>query len=351
MDLNTKMLSIAVVDDQKVDILESRLPLMDKDDILVRIRGCMLCTFEQRIFNRVVKTPLPFVAGHEIVGEVAEIGDDIDASEWTIGQKVVIRLLNDCGECYFCRRNRPNLCIKGNETGKKNEILGMGGLGQYISVKARQLWKISKDIEDSVAAFSEPLACVVNSVQRGNIHFGDDVLVIGGGIMGQLHVILAKLQGARVILSEPNEERRIIAEQYGADFTVNPLEVDLKQYIYDKTGNGAEVVFVAVAPPKLAKQALELVAPTGSVVLYSSIHPDEDILFNPNYIHKTETVITGAVSPTIQSFDAAVNLLTKGLVDPLTLVHAEYPFNAAQKAFEEAIKPESMRVLIKFVEE
>ena len=268
MDLSIKMKNIAVIDKNKVGFLESGLPKVGPGDILVKIRGCMLCTFEQRIFNRVVKMPLPFVSGHEIVGEVAHLGDNINEKDWPIKQKVVIRLLYPCGECYNCRRGYENICLNGNRANEsKNEIMGMGGLGEYISVEPRQLWKVPNDLEDEIAVFAEPLGCVVNSVQIARANFGDDVVVIGGGIMGQLHIMLAKLSGARVILSEPDEKRRAIAKKLGADITINPMEVDPIKSVKEITGNGAEIVYNTTSIPIVAKQSIEMLAPLGKVVM------------------------------------------------------------------------------------
>ncbi|MEY8292820.1 alcohol dehydrogenase catalytic domain-containing protein [Carnobacteriaceae bacterium 52-44] len=349
MDLNKKMKSIAVIENKKVDILESSLPKIYDEEILVKLRGCMLCTFEQRIFSGVVPMPLPFIPGHEIVGEVAHLGKRVDSKDWEIGQKVVIRLLNSCGECYYCRRNFPNLCVKSNEGNKgKTEIPGMAGLSEYLTVKPSQLWKVPDSTPDEVASFAEPLACVVNGVQRADITMGDDVVIVGGGIMGQLFIQLAKLQGARVILSEPDEERRRLGEKNGADVTINPMEVNPVEWIHENTAYGAEVVIVAVALPQVAQQAIDFLAPTGKLIYYSSIHPADDILFNPNDVHKTEKVITGAMSPTIQSFDVSVNLLKKGLVNPRMLLSNKYSIENAQAAFEEALDPKSMRIYIDF---
>lgn len=351
MDLSIKMKNIAVIDKNKVGFLESGLPKVGPGDILVKIRGCMLCTFEQRIFNRVVKMPLPFVPGHEIVGEVAHLGDNINEKDWPIKQKVVIRLLYPCGECYNCRNGYENICLNGNRANEsKNEIMGMGGLGEYISVEPRQLWKVPNDLEDEIAVFAEPLGCVVNSVQIARANFGDDVVVIGGGIMGQLHIMLAKLSGARVILSEPDEKRRAIAKKLGADITINPMEVDPIKSVKEITGNGAEVVYNTTSIPIVAKQSIEMLAPLGKVVMYSSIHPDEDITVNPNWIHKFQPIITGAMSPSVRSFDAATNLLAKKILDPRPLLFNTYKFEQAQQAFEEAVLPQTMRILIDFKE-
>ncbi len=95
---------------------------------------------------------------------------------------------------------------------------------------------------------SPPLACCIHSIERGHIHLSDDVVIIGGGIMGQFHILLAKMQGARVILSEVDEARRALGINMGADIVFNPMETDPVAFVKGLTdGRGADVVFNTTA--------------------------------------------------------------------------------------------------------
>ena len=124
-----------------------------------------------------------------------------------------------------------------------NGYSGFYGFSEYAVVKARNLYAYPKATPDEEAAFSEPLACVLNSIQRSHIKMGDDVVVIGGGVMGLLHVLCAKLQGARVILSEVDAKRREFGLKLGADEVIDPLSSDPIQQVRDLTGGrGADVV-------------------------------------------------------------------------------------------------------------
>jgi len=341
---------VAIVEDSLVEVKKVKRPIPKTNQILMKVHSCALCTYEQRIFKSVVKMPLPFVGGHEIFGEVFEVGSDINPISYPIGQKITGRLLVACGECYYCRRGEENLCLNRNkQDNPQMEIQGLGGLGQYIALDARQVYKLDNDMPLEVGVFTEPLACVVNSIEIGKIELGDDVVVIGGGIMGQLHVMLAKLRGARVIMSEPDLARRNHAEKLGCDIVFNPLEVDPVEYVKSLTeGRGAEVVFNTTAVSAVAKQAVEMTAPLGRVVMYSSQHPDIPFELSANHVHDTQIIVTGSVSPTVRSFTKAVNLLSKKIIDPASLVFGVYHYSEAQKAFEEAINPKTMRVIVAF---
>ena len=105
------------------------------------------------------------------------------------------------------------------------------------------------------------MACVLNSINRTHLSFGDDVLVIGGGTMGLLHVMLAKLRGVRVILSEPDEKRRQKALSLGADLALDPFTCDIVEEIMKITdGVGANAVFNTTPVPALALQAIDAAA-------------------------------------------------------------------------------------------
>lgn len=346
--MNDKMNVVAVVDDHKVNVKKVAFPQPKENQILMKVKACGLCTWEQRMFTREAKVPLPFVGGHEVSGEIAALGEGVDEKEFPIGQRITARLKSTCGRCYYCRRGEENLCIGTVESDQK-EIPGPGGLSQYLCVNTSKVYKISEELPYAAATFAEPLGCVLNSIERGRIELGDDVVVLGGGIMGMLHIMCAKLSGARVILSEPDEVRRKIAEELGCDMTINPLETDPIEFVKSLTeGRGAEVVFNTTPISAVAKQAVEMTAPMGRCVMYSSQHPDKPFEISANKIHSTEAIITGAVSPSIRSFNRSVNLLSKGMINPEKLISGSYGYEQAQVAFEAAIRPDTYRIIITF---
>jgi threonine dehydrogenase-like Zn-dependent dehydrogenase len=348
--MGEKMRVVAITEERKVEVKEVRMPQPKENQILMRIKACAICTWEQRTFTRESRMPLPFVGGHEIAGEVAQLGKGVNPAEFPVGGKIVARLINVCGKCYFCRRGEENLCVElNNLDSSEMEIMGTGGMGEYLAINASQAYRIPDELPDVKAAFAEPLACVLNSIEKGKIELGDDVVVIGGGIMGMLHVMSAKLSGARVILSEPDPERRRIAEELGCDITFNPLEKNPVEYVRSLTeGRGAEAVFNTTPISAVAKQAVEMTAPMGRCIMYSSQHPDKPFEISPNWLHNSETIVTGAVSPSVRSFNRSVNLLAKKIIDPENLVSGTYSYGNAQDAFEAAVRPDTFRIIVTF---
>lgn len=332
----------------KVEIQEFEKPEPGRGEVLVKIKACAICTWEQRIFKGIARMPLPFIGGHEASGVIEKLGEGVNEKKWVVGQKVVLRLLNTCGECYYCRKGEQNLC---EMIGKKSQtglpIAGPGGMSQYLIVPSTQLFKISEEISFVKASLSEPLACVIHSVERAQIVIGDDVVVIGAGIMGMLHMMLAKRRAARVIMCEIDEERRELAMKLGADVVLNPGEGDFVSRVKELTeGRGADVVFNTTAISEVAETATKLAGMTGRVVFYSSIHPDKPISISPGYIHNSEIVVTGSVSPSIEDFQKSTKLLSSGIIDPEAVISAVVPFEKVQEALEKSVVPGTYRVIV-----
>lgn len=346
----SKMKVVAITDYKKTQVMEIDKPVPKSNQVLINLHACALCTFEQRVFSQVTKKALPYVGGHECAGIIEAIGEDVIPEEFPIGQKVAVRVLNHCGTCYYCRHGQENLCK--NSYKKSAAAAGQllpNGLGEYICVDANQVYKLANDLPYEQAVFVEPFACVINSIERGQIHLGDDVVVLGGGVMGMLHVIAAKLSGARVILSEPNKERAEMAKKFGCDVVIDPTESDPVEQVKKLTdGEGANVVFNTTPIATVASQAIMMTAQMGRCIMYSSMHPDTPIEVSPNYIHNTEIVITGSKSPSVEAFDTAARILSKRIVDVTPLLTETYSMAEADTAFERAMSPETYRVMIKW---
>ena len=165
------------------EIREFDLPNLKRDEVLVKVQHAGICTWEQKYY-RGLPGAYPFIGGHEIAGEVLAAGNEV-AQPLRQGDKVVVASLTRCGECYYCRRGMDNLCENtGSESGPA-ELWGPGGFGEYIAARSYEVFRIADDVPTSVATLAEPLACVIRSIDRSGIQFGDTVLVQGGGGNGR----------------------------------------------------------------------------------------------------------------------------------------------------------------------
>ncbi|MGI6511317.1 MAG: zinc-dependent alcohol dehydrogenase [Catenisphaera adipataccumulans] len=327
------------------------IPKIKNNEVLLRVLTSGVCVNDVRDFKG-SKWSLPRIGGHEYCGVVEKIGDDVDVDEIHIGDHAIPYIVDDCGVCPECKHHHENICsnfTKGTTYYNPDGFSGFKGFSEYVAVPARHLYIYPKETPDDEAAFTEPLACVINSIQRSQIKMGDDVVVIGGGVMGMLHVLCAKKQGARVIVSEPDNARRAFAQKLGADIVIDPMASDPVKQIRDIThGHGADVVEDTTALPAVAEQALEMTAKGGMCNFFSSIHPNEPIQIDAGRIHSQEIRVTGTENGTIETFARAIDCIAKGIIDVKPLIEKVYPYTQVQEALEFASRPDTYKVMLEF---
>ena len=327
----------------KIEIKELEKKQPSGKQVLVKIDSCAICTLEQRFYTGVMNR-YPFAGGHEAAGIVEAVGEEVKSV--APGDKVTVRLLTSCGECYYCRNGHENQCVVSFIAETHEGIGGPGGLSEYMMADAKNIYKMADDINLEHAALTEPLACCVHSIQNADVQMGDDVVVIGVGIMGALHIQLAKLRGARVIACEVDDARLEVARKMGADITVNTKGIDAAAKIKELTdGRGADVVFCTVAISEIAADAVGMAGKIGR--FYSSFHPDNPIEISPNKIHSTEQILTGSVNPQTKDFLIATRLLSGKLIDVSELISATIPLNEIEDAFNKAVDPSTYRIIVK----
>ena len=333
-----------------LEVHEVELPKISPRQVLIKVKACALCTWEQRFYKGCSPEDYPFRGGHEISGEVVEIGAEAQCDA-KVGDPVAAAILTRCGSCYYCRRGMDNLCEQSNVRAQPGELWGPGGLSDYVLIDDYQVYKASLKCDFSELALSEPVACVVRSVTKPGLLFGDTAMVQGAGIMGLLHIKLLKLRGVRVLMCEPDENRRQIALNIGADTVADPLVDGFTEIACDFTaGRGFNSVFFTAGGIPAIEQALPLLSKGGWLCLYGSVHPKGHVQVDPNDIHYNELVITGTITHTKHSFQQAVTLLSNGLVDVSPFISEKVPFPDVDYGFKRAISPDTYRVVMTFNE-
>ncbi|MCC6147044.1 MAG: alcohol dehydrogenase catalytic domain-containing protein [Anaerolineaceae bacterium] len=334
---------------KQLEVKEVELPPLGERQVLVKIKACAICTWEQRFYKGSASEDYPFRGGHETSGEVVALGSGAK-TDAKPGDGAALAIMNRCGSCDNCRRGMDNFCE--NDDGGKG-IAGLpwgpGGLSDYIIVEDYQLYKVNAVHDYAALALAEPVACVLRSVHTPELEEGDTVLVQGVGMMGLLHVQLLQHRGVRVLVSEPDAARRKKALEEGAIAGYNPMEADGKQFVKDHTGGrGVKAVFFTAGGVPAVEAGIPLLAKRGWMCLYGSIHPKGMMAIDPNIIHYEELVITGSFSHTKASFRQAVALLAQGQVNTAPFISERVAFPNVDYAFERAISPDTYRVVMEF---
>ncbi len=336
---------VAVFEDAgKISFYDEELRLPEDDEVLLKVDSCAICTLEQRLYTGTMKN-YPFAGGHEVAGTVIETGKNVTGVK--PGDKAAVRILNSCGECYYCRSGHENLCVKSFIANTQKCAMGAGGFAEYMTVSASSVYRMADDVDLSCAALSEPLGCCVHSIENACIGLSDDVVVIGVGIMGALHIQLAKLKGARVIACELDGHRMEVARQMGADIVLDSGHCDPVEEVKKLTeGRGADVVICTVPSAPLAEQAVDMAGNLGRTVFYTSFHPDNPVKISPSHIHYSEQVITGSVNPQRKDFLTAVRLISYGLIDVSGLISGKVSLDNLEEGLKEAVRPDTYRIIV-----
>jgi len=332
-----------------IRIEEIPLPEPSPKEALVRVKACGICSGD--VMPWYIEKKAPLVLGHEISGEIIKIGDKIK-SEISLkeGDRVAVHHHAPCMSCFFCKRGDFVQC----ETWKKSKIIP-GGLAEYIVVPEVNLKNDTLRLPDSVSfeegALVEPVACVVKSLKRANIKKGDTIVVIGLGVMGQIHIMLAKEFGAeRVIGADMVSFRLKKALQAGADYVIDVSQKNIYEEIKKITdGLMAQEVIVGPGNVNLITDSLKLVSRGGTLLIFTPTPPEEKLSFFVNDIYFNDITITTSYSCGSDDMKRALNFIETGIVRSNLLITHRFKLNETKKAYDiTSLAKDSLKCMILF---
>lgn len=350
------MKALVMTAPRTVELVELPTPVPGDDEILIRVKACGICMNDMRDYAGHCAYSYPRIGGHEFAGEIVAIGNKVNHyhDRFAVGQRVVSYIIDNCGQCYQCKNGLENVCPDFAHTDTYQNpggISGFRGFAQYYVAKASDVFICNPEIPYEELAMVEPMACVLTAVNRGNPQFGDDVLIIGGGSMGLMFTLLCKLRGTRVIVSEPRSDRRLKAQELGADLVIDPVAQDVKEVIMQLTdGVGVQNVFDTIEIPQMVLQAVECVAVGGTVVLYSSMHPNTPLPLDFGKIHTMQKTLAGIQNGSLKTFWQAVQLLSKKLVDISPVIDKIFDYKDIDSAMEYAMRPDTYKVVLRITD-
>ena len=298
-------------------IAELPRPVPGEGEVLVQVMACGVCGTDVHIYHGdegAARTPAGTVLGHEFAGIIVEVGPGVTTAK--VGDRVCVDPNKLCGSCRWCLGGKGHFCE--NMVGIGTTV--HGGFAQYCAVSASQVYEIAESTTYEMAAMTEPLACCLHGIDLCGIVPGDTVAVIGGGMIGQLMVQLARLSGAaRVALIEPVESKRQQALTLGADLAVDPTAEDVTAALSPL--GPVQVVIECVGKPVTMAQAMDIAGPKATVMLFGLTAPDEELTVLPFRMFKKElTIKTSYINPYTQS--RALSLIDTGRVDVSACVAA-----------------------------
>ncbi len=327
-----------------IRVEQSPRPEPGPGDILVRTRACGICSGD--IMPWYIRRKAPLVLGHEPVGVVEGIGRDV--SGFKPGERVFVHHHAPCFQCHACRRGEYVQC----QTWRSSKITP-GGMAEYFLVDAtnlRDTLKLPDAVGDFDGVLVEPTACAVKSIRKSGLKPGESILIIGLGIMGMMHVRLARHLGAGLVIGADLFERRASrARELGADFGLVVSGDDLVEQVREVTkGAMADVVIVGPGSVKVMTTGLAAAAKGGAVVQFTATPPEEEMIVRPHDLYFNELRLIPSYSCGPDDTRQALKLVERGVLTAKDLVTHSFPLARITEAFATAQKPEALKVAVTF---
>lgn len=326
------MRALTLTGPRRLELRETPEPVPDGQQVIIRVNACGICGSDLHYWDAGLDmTGKPgLVLGHEFCGNVADAGCRSDLS---CGERVTALPLDPCGECGQCQAGRPNLCTHG----MKRSIPGNSSPGAYadfVRVRPDMVRKLPAAISDEEAAMIEPAAVALHAVRQAGTGTGDRVLITGGGAIGRLCALWARIGGASCIaLTEVNAERRASALDSGdADAVFDAADPKVASALKKYNPGGFDAAIETSASDSGISTAITALKPGGTLLLAGiSFHP-QTILTLP-LVFK-EILQKGALGYLPEEFDLARQYLSDKRLDLKHLVSRVVDLSGVQETFE-----------------
>ena len=317
------------VDDIRIE--QRSIPAIGPGELLVRTRASGICTGD--VMAWYVRRKAPLVLGHEPSGVVAAVGEGV--TEFAPGDRVFVHHHAPCFNCRACEREDYVQCA----TWRKTSI-DPGGLAEYFRVPKENIGdtlRLPESVPFADGSLVEPLACVVKSIRRSGLRAGDSVYVIGLGVMGLMHALVALSMDAKVSGVDFLEERRSFASALGVN-AVAPQD----------GFTGADVVICGPGSPEALRDAFAAVAPGGTVVMFTPLEPGVPLTLDPNDLYFRDVTLVTSYSCGPDDTKAALRLIEQRIVTAERLGAVMYPLCEAAQAYTALRSSQILKPIVTF---
>jgi 2-desacetyl-2-hydroxyethyl bacteriochlorophyllide A dehydrogenase len=284
--------------------------------------------------------PLPYFAGHEVVGIVRGVGQNVIG--FSTGDTITVEPTLTCGHCKMCLSGRSNICENLRFFGCGYE---QGGMADFFTVPANRSHLIPFGMTTLEAALIEPLATPVHAVRIGGGVEGKSVVIIGAGTIGLLMLAAVRYGGAgRVVVTDVLAAKRERALRLGADFVVDAAGATVVTDVRDAIGESADIVFDCVAIQSTVSQAVGIATRGGTVVVVGV--PARPITIDLPVLQETQMRLQGTTTYMHEDFVTAMRIIQSGRIPVADMVTAKFPLARAAEAFAAVASGEQVKVLV-----
>ena len=324
--MNNQMMAAVLYGKESLQIEPVAVPQIGPDDILVRVRAALTCGTDVKVFRRGYHARMivpPALFGHELAGDVVAVGENV--KKWKVGQRVVSANSAPCGVCFYCRKNKENLC--------EDLLFNNGAYAEYIRIPNRIVEKNTYEIPAHItyqdAALIEPLACVMRGLEECGIENMETISVIGLGPIGLMFVRLAKVYGAKVIAIGRRKSQLDRAARMGAsELLCTADDYDHAAHVRRLTGGrGVDVAIEAVGTPETWQLAARMVRRGGTVNFFGGCPSDSAVALDTNLLHYSEITCKASFHHTPGYIQKALDAVSRLDITAQDFVNREEPLS------------------------
>ncbi len=324
---------------------ERPIPQAGKGEVLLQVAAATTCGTDVKTYRRghplLFPNP-PTGFGHEVAGVVAASGPGV--TQCREGDAVVVANSAPCLHCFYCRRGRYSLC--------EDLLLLNGAYAEYLLVPERivrqNLYHLPSGMSFVKAALTEPLACAVHGIEASEIVAGDTVVIIGAGSLGLLLSAVAKLRGARVILTGRGAQRLMLGSRFGADQVIDTSALSFPEQITairqeTVEQRGADIVIEAVGMPETWTLATQVARPGALVNFFGGCPSGTQIALETRPLHYSELTLKGVFHHTPAYFAQAFDLIVGRHVDVEALITERVPLACALDVLQRLLQKQGVK--------
>lgn len=314
---------------KKFEIGEIDVPVSDGNNVIIDVKKCGICGSDIHYWD--AGEPVDLVMGHEYCGVVSDIGSREDLK---VGDRVTALPISPCGHCSACLTGNPQYCPDTWSHATGLSLTNPGALAPKMAIRPDMVLKVPDNVSDEEVAMVEPSAVGLHAVHLANIKVGEKVLVIGGGIIGLVTAMFAKMEGASyVALSETNNARGDKSVRLGvADEWYDAKDTKMLEKMSLKTNGGFDVVLDCCGNSPAVSSALMAVRPGGRVILVGVSLGTVTI---PTVVAvMRELTIQGSIAYTKEEFQTCIDLMAGKKIEVLKFVDDIVGLDGVQKAYE-----------------
>lgn len=322
------MKAIQIEEANTLKIIEMPMPVLDNtNNVLIKIKAAGICGSDIGIYHGTnAAATYPRVIGHEIVGEVVEVREDV--SRIKVGDRVIIDQVTNCGSCFACRKNRGNVCANLRVRGVHID----GGYREYMTVPEADCYVLPPSLSYEDAVMIEPTTIAIQSCSRAELAADDTLLIMGCGALGSSLLKIARLSGATIIVADVVEAKLKDALQKGAHYAINLMNEDIDKRLQELTDGYGPTVSIDAACTKDSLPTLLRVTGNAGRVITMGFSLDA-VAVNQYVITSKELDIRGSRLQN-KKFQEAIQLINEGKLDIKHSISHRFHFTEAQSAFD-----------------